>query len=130
MENVKHSENYYKNALSLAYLGDSVFSVEVRELLVKTKDIKPNALNKIANMVVCAKGQAEIMKQLKSELVEDEMDVVMRARNSHPNNKAKNSTYEEYCLATQLEALFGYWYLDGKMDKIKQVIKRYVVDKL
>ena len=127
---MKHSSNYYKNALSLAYLGDSVFSVEVREFLVASRDIKPNALNKIANTVVCAKGQAEIMKELKNELTDDEMDVVMRARNSHPNNKAKNSTHEEYCLATQLEALFGYWYLDGKKEKIKQVIKRYVVDKL
>ena len=111
-------------------MGESVFSVKVREFLVSTRDVKPNQLNKIANSVVCARGQAEIMRQLKSELTEDEMDVVMRARNSHPNNKAKNSTHEEYCLATQLEALLGYWYLDGKQDKINKIIKNYVVDKL
>ena len=130
MDNNKHSLNYYKNALSLAYLGDSVFSVKVREFLVSTRDVKPNQLNKIANSVVCACGQAEIMRQLKCELTEDEIDVVMRARNSHPNNKAKNSTHEEYCLATQLEALLGYWYLDGKQDKINKLIENYVVDKL
>ena len=70
------------------------------------------------------------MKQLKETLTDDEMDVVMRARNSHTNNKAKNSTLEEYCLATQFEALIGYWFLDGKKEKLNKIFLDYVVDKL
>ena len=125
-----YSNNYYKNALSLAYLGDSVFTLMVRNFLIKTYNFKPNGLNKKANSVVCAKTQAEIMNRLKPELTEDELDIVMRARNSHTNNKAKNSTQEEYNLATQFEALIGYWYLNNQQEKLEEAFNRFVKDLL
>ena len=124
------SESYYKNALSLAFLGDSVFTLMVRRHLIEHSDCKPNGLNKKANAVVCAKTQAEIMKEIKQTLTEDETDVVMRARNSHTNNKAKNSTYEEYSLATQFEALIGYWYLNNEEDKLNEMFNKHVVGRL
>lgn len=126
----RYDESYYKNALTLAYLGDSVFTLMVRDYLVNHHNLKPNALNKLANEVVCARNQAEIMKELKPNLTEDELDVVTRARNSHTNNKAKNSTLEEYNLATQFEALLGFWYLSGKKNKLDEMFKNYVVEKL
>ena len=122
--------SYYKNALSLAYLGDSVFSLMVRKYLIENYDIKPNGLNKKANLVVCARTQSEIMKEIKSELTDDEMDIVMRARNSHTNNKAKNSTQEEYNLATQLEALIGYWFFNNQLDKLENLFKKHVEEKI
>lgn len=125
-----YSNNYYKNALSLAYLGDSVFTLMVRKYLIENSNVKPNGLNKKANSVVCAKTQAEIMKDLKLGLTEDEIDVVMRARNSHTNNKAKNSTLEEYNLATQFEALVGYWFLNNEEQKLNDMFMKYVVEKL
>jgi ribonuclease-3 family protein len=125
----KLTNNYYKNALSLAYLGDSVFTLMVRNYLIKTYDLKPNGLNKKANAVVCAKTQAEIMKNLKSELNDDETDIVMRARNSHTNNKAKNSTLEEYSLATQFEALVGYWFLNNDK-KLEEMFNNCVKERL
>lgn len=130
MEKSERTENYYKNALVLAYLGDSVFSLYVREHLVKKYACKSNGLNKLANKVVCAKGQAEIMEQLMLSLNEDELDIVMRARNSHINSKAKNSTLHEYSLATQFEALMGYWYLNNSLDKIQDIFDKYVVERL
>ena len=130
MLNKEYSNNYYKNVLSLAYLGDSVFTLMVRKYLIETYNVKPNGLNKKANAVVCARAQAEIMKELKTELLEDELDVVMRARNSHTNNKAKNSTQEEYNLATQFEALVGYWYLNQEQDKLDNMFNNFVVDRL
>lgn len=126
--NIKQSNNYYKNVLVLAYLGDSVFTLMTREHLVNKFDYKPNKLNKFANSVVCAKNQAVIMQKLKSELTEEETDIVMRARNSHLNSKAKNSTLEEYSLATQFEALIGFWYLNGEKQKLESMFKRFVVD--
>lgn len=126
----EYSNNYYKNVLSLAYLGDSVFTLMVRNFLIKTYEFKPNVLNKKANSVVCARTQAEIMKELKLTLSEDEMDIVMRARNSHTNNKAKNSTQEEYNLATQFEALIGYWYLNGSENKLNDMFSKYVENRL
>lgn len=130
MINNIHDESYYKNVLTLAYLGDSVFSLMVREYVVKTYNFKPNQLNKKANEVVCARTQAEIMKQLKLNLTDEELDVVIRARNSHTNNKAKNSTQEEYNLATQFEALLGFWYLSNQENKLKNMFNTYVVNKL
>ena len=126
----EYTNNYYKNALSLAYLGDSVFSLMVRKYLIENYNIKPNGLNRKANTVVCAKTQAEIMKALKGILEEDEIDVVMRARNSHTNNKAKNSTQEEYNLATQFEALVGYWYLNQQYNKLEDMFNNFVKTRL
>ena len=131
MENSVHTENYYKNALVLAYLGDSVFTLMVRNYLVQKYDFKPNVLNKKANAVVCAKYQAEIMENIKPTLNEEEVDIIMRARNSHlNNNKAKNSTIQEYSLATQFEALVGFWYLNKEQNKLDYLFENYVVEKL
>ena len=130
MINKESTNNYYKNALSLAYLGDSVFTLMVRKCLIEVYNIKPNGLNKKANAVVCARAQAEIMKELKETLTEDETDVVMRARNSHTNNKAKNSTQEEYSLATQFEALVGYWFLNKEENKLNNMFETYVKHRL
>ncbi len=130
MNNCGKTENYYKNALVLAYIGDSVFSLMVREFLVKKYDYKPNQLNKMANSVVCAKAQAEIMNLIKDNLSEDETDVVMRARNTHLSSKAKNSTLGEYSLATQFEALVGYWYLNDEKQKLEKMFKDFVEQRL
>lgn len=130
MNKLEYSNNYYKNALSLAYLGDSVFTLMVRKYLIEKYNLKPNGLNKKANTVVCARTQAEIMKCLKETLSENEIDVVMRARNSHTNNKAKNSTLEEYNLATQFEALVGYWFLNNQNDRLNDMFDKFVVEKL
>ena len=130
MINQEYSNNYYKNALALAYLGDSVFSLMVRKYLIENLAIKPNGLNKMANSVVCARTQAEIMKEIKLSLSEDELDIVMRARNSHTNNKAKNSTLEEYNLATQFEALLGYWFLNKEEGKLNKMFTSYVIKRL
>ena len=124
------SNNYIKNALSLAYLGDSVFSLMVRNHLVRTCELKPNGLNKKANLVVCARAQAEIMKDLKPELNEKETDIIMRARNSHTNNKAKNSTQEEYNLATQFEAIVGFWFLNNEQNKLNYMFERHVLKRI
>lgn len=130
MNNKDCSSNYYKNVLSLAYLGDSVFTLMVRKYLIDNYNLKPNGLNKKANAVVCARTQAEIMRQIKETLTETENDIVMRARNSHTNNKAKNSTLEEYNLATQFEALVGFWYLENKQDKLDKMFLDFVVNRL
>jgi ribonuclease-3 family protein len=66
------------------------------------------------------------MKDLKEKLTEDEMDIVMRARNAHTNNKAKNSTQEEYNLATQFEALVGYWHLNNEQTKLDAMFNEFV----
>lgn len=130
MENFEIKKAYLKNALVLAYLGDSVFSLMVRNFLVENCGEKVRGLNKRANEVVCAKTQAEFMTLLMPTLNQEELDIVMRARNSHINNKAKNSTFEEYSLATQFEALVGFWYLTKEQNKLDDMFNRLVKEKL
>lgn len=130
MNITEFSDNYYKNVLVLAYLGDSVFTLMVRQYLVKNCNFKPRELNKIANTIVCAKTQAELMNQLKDSLAQDELDIVMRARNSHINSKAKHSTLQEYSLATQFEALVGYLYLNKNYDKLNKMFDDLVKERL
>ena len=130
MEKKDNNTNYLKNALVLAYLGDSVFTLMVREYLVSHSNIKAGGLNKIANSIVKAPNQAEIMREIKDSLTEEEIDIVMRARNSHINNKAKNSSFEEYSLATQFEALVGFWYLNKEIEKLQNMFNTYVIEKL
>lgn len=122
--------SYFKNVLSLAYLGDSVFSLMVRDYLVKNHELKPSGLNKIANTVVCAGTQAVLLDEIKDELSADEQDIMLRARNSHNHSKAKHSTVEEYNKATQFEAVIGYLYLKKDYAKLEKIFNKYVVGKL
>ena len=119
-----------KNILSLAYLGDAVFSLMVRQYLVENHDLKPSGLNARANKVVCAKTQSLLLDEVKNCLTEQENEIILRARNSHNHPKAKHSTVEEYNKATQFEALFGYLYLNGDYDRLNFIFNSYVVGKL
>lgn len=108
------------NAIKLAYIGDAVFSLYIRGHFVRNSEKKNRDLNKIVNSIVCAKNQAVLLPMVLEMLDEEEKDIVLRARNAHTTNKAKNSSYAEYSLATQFEAIVGYLYLtnDKKLDKI------------
>jgi len=130
MLNEENKEVYLKNVLSLAFVGDAVFTFKVRVALIEKFKEKPNGLNKRANEIVCARNQAVIMQNIKQILNEEELSIVMRARNSHLNSKAKNSTLAEYSLATQFEALVGYWFLNDKKDKLESMFNDFVVSKL
>lgn len=119
-----------KNPLALAYLGDAVFSIMVREWLVKTRNLKPSGLNKIANGVVCAKTQAKILDNLKPQLTEEETNLILHARNSCSNTKAKNSSLEEYNKATQLECLFGFLWLKEDKQRLNFLFDNFVKELL
>ena len=80
--------------------------------------------------MVRATFQAEIMNKLMDSLTETELDIVKRARNAHPNNKAKHSSLREYNLSTQFEALVGFWYLLGEKQKLQNMFNNYVLENL
>lgn len=119
---MKDNKYYQMNAIKLAYVGDAVFSLFVREHYTKTSEMKNSVLNKKVNSIVCAKNQAELMQQILPLLNEEELDIATRARNAHINNKAKNSTFEQYSLATQFEAVLGYIYLIGDTKKLDKIL--------
>ena len=117
---MRDNKYYLLNAIKLAYIGDAVFSLYVREYFLLHSEKTNRDLNKMVNSIVCAKNQAKLLEEIVDDLTDDEKDIVFRARNAHINNKAKNSTLAEYSQATQYEALLGYLYLtkNKKLDKI------------
>lgn len=120
---------YYQiNAIKLAYVGDAVFSLFVREHYVSNTEMKNSVLNKKVNSIVCAKNQAILFEKVLPLLDDDEMEIATRARNAHVNNKAKNSTFQEYSLATQFEAVIGYLYLTGRDVKLIGILKMAIVE--
>ena len=106
---------------ALAYLGDSVIEICVREHLVKSGISSSAKLNKIALDFVRAPMQAEAMKRLLPHRTEEEEAVFKRGRNLGHSNTPKAATVAEYRAATGMEALFGYLYLAKKQDRINEL---------
>lgn len=103
--------------LTLAYIGDAVFEIIVRTAVVGRGNAPVNKLHRHASHLVKASSQARILVAVSGELTEEEQDVVRRGRNSHPYTRAKNMSVSDYQEATGFEALMGWLYLRGEMDR-------------
>ena len=112
--------NQYSTA-ALAYLGDSVIEICVRERLVRQGLSSSATLNKRALDYVRASAQAEAMKNILPLLDEEETAVFHRGRNIGHTNTPKSATVAEYRSATGMEALFGYLHLAGKKERIAEL---------
>ena len=106
---------------ALAYLGDSVLEVCVREHLVSRGLSTSAHLNKEALLFVRASAQAEAMKNIIDLLDEDEAAVFRRGRNVGHTSTPKSASVSEYRTATGMEALFGWLHLSGKEDRIREL---------
>ncbi len=106
---------------ALAYLGDSVIEICVRERLVKAGCSSSAVLNKTALEYVRATAQAEAMKRILPMLDEEENAVFHRGRNIGHTNTPKSATVAEYRAATGMEALFGYLHLAGRKERIDEL---------
>lgn len=113
-----------RNSLALAYIGDAIYEVYIREYLLNQGIEKVNKLQKEATKYVSARGQAEYLRQMINDnfLSDEELQVVMRARNHKTNSSPKNTDIITYKNATGLEALIGYLYLDGNNDRIVEIM--------
>ncbi len=109
--------------LNLAFVGDTVFDLFVRESLVCEANRPVNKLHKEATKLVKAQAQAEAAQKILPMLTEDEMSVFKRGRNAHTNHKAKNASEGDYHYATAMEALFGYLYLSGEVDRLRELFE-------
>lgn len=112
------------NPIVLAFVGDAVYSLFIREMLTFSSDSKTGALNKKATSMVCATAQASFMKEIEHLLTEEEMTVYKRARNAKKTTKAKNASIQEYNAATGFEAVLGYLYLIGQYDRINFLLNK------
>ena len=109
--------------LALAFIGDSVFDLVIKSVIVEKANCQVNKLQNKTSKIVRATTQALIVDALKDELSEEDANIYRRGKNSKPYTKAKNASYSEYCKATGLEALVGYLYLKGETKRLVSLIK-------
>ena len=114
------------NTTALAYLGDAVYEVAIREYIMETGQYNADRLHTIAVRYVRAEGQAFAMKKLMEELTEEEQALVRRARNRKITSKPRNVEPITYKWATAFEAFVGYLHLIGEQERMDWFIGRAI----
>jgi ribonuclease-3 family protein len=108
----------------LAFVGDAVYSLFVRERLVFSSDYKTGELNKLATKEVKATAQSEFIKEIMPLLTEKELSVYKRGRNAKKYTKSKSASVADYNASTGFEALLGYLYVTGDHDRINYLLNK------
>ena len=109
--------------LALAYIGDGVFDLIIRTIVVGRGNTRANKLHCRTSHIVKAHTQAVLAEKLLPYLTEEENSVYRRGRNAHSPTMAKNATVADYRKATGLEALVGYLYLTEQFERILFLVK-------
>lgn len=107
--------------LNLAFFGDAVYSLMVREMLVCRNDVSPSNIHPESTKYVSAVFQSELAGKILDLLDEKELAVFKRGRNAHTSHTPKNASEAQYHRATGLEALFGYLYISKNFQRLKEL---------
>lgn len=107
----------------LAYVGDAVFEVYVRQKLIAGSFRKPHELHRAATRYVSAASQARLLERWMPQLTAEEADVVRRGRNAKSGQPPRNADLADYRHATALECLIGYLYYLGRRDRLEQLME-------
>lgn len=111
------------SSLALAYIGDGVYDLIIRTVVVERGNHKVNQMHRQTASVVKAESQAKMMRLLEPYLTEEEVHVYKRGRNAKSATTAKNASVVDYRVATGFEALVGYLYLDNQMERLLELVK-------
>ncbi|TVX95665.1 Mini-ribonuclease 3 [Cohnella terricola] len=106
----------------LAYVGDAVFEIYIRQRLVAGYNRKPHELHRAATGYVSAAAQAKLLQRWMPHLTEEESDIVRRGRNTKSGQPPRNADPGDYRHATALECLVGYLYYKGEKERLEQLI--------
>ncbi|MCC5910792.1 MAG: Mini-ribonuclease 3 [Clostridiaceae bacterium] len=112
--------------LALAYIGDAIFEVFIRNYLINKSNAGVHQLHKNTVTYVKAKAQAEIVHQLENQLTEDEWGAVKKGRNQKSASAPKNADLIDYKYATGFEALLGYLFYTGRIDRLVEIMEKSV----
>nr|WP_300789459.1 ribonuclease III domain-containing protein [uncultured Acetatifactor sp.] len=112
------------SALSLAYIGDVVYDLIIRTVVVSRANRPVNDLHRITVRYVSAGAQSKIVQALAGCFTEEEESVYRRGKNSKPHTTAKNASVADYMKATGFEAVLGYLYLTGDMERALYLVKK------
>ena len=121
-DKITEEKAFMLNPVVLAFVGDAVYSLFVRESLAVNVDKKSGVLSEMAAEIVQAKAQAKKADEMLPELTERESAVFMRARNAKKPTRAKHSSISEYNKSTGFEAVLGYLYLSGQTDRLDYIL--------
>lgn len=109
---------------ALAFLGDCVFEIIIRSVMVGRGNKRSDSLHKSKSQIVNARVQAQMIEALEPELTEEEAAWYRRGRNTKTHSSAKNATVGQYKKATGLETMYGYLYLTGQQARMMELTKR------
>lgn len=110
------------NPVVLAFLGDAVYTLWVREQLVRLGQGKPSQMQRTAAQVVSAHGQSVFLERVLSMLTEEEMEIFKRGRNAKKPTKSKNASAAEYCRSTGFEAVLGFLHMTQQTERIQVLL--------
>lgn len=108
--------------VALAFVGDAVYSLYVREKLVKEANESPGVYQRAAGAAVSAKGQNALIEKVRDSFTEEEADIFRRARNAKKGTKAKSASVAEYNRSTGIEAVIGYLYLTENHARVREIL--------
>lgn len=112
------------NSIVLAFVGDAVYSLFVREKITFSSDSKSGELNKLATNEVKASAQALFVKDILPLFTEEELSVFKRARNAKKTTRSKSASVAEYNISTGFEAVLGYLYITGETDRLNYLLNK------
>ncbi|MCI9617327.1 MAG: ribonuclease III [Eubacterium sp.] len=113
--------------LTLAYIGDGIYEIVVRTVIVDEANRQVNKIHKAASNLVKAETQAKMIHLIMDELTEEEVRIYKRGRNAKAVTRAKNASMSDYRTATGFEALMGWLYLTGQSERMMQLIKKCIM---
>ncbi|MFG6384131.1 MAG: ribonuclease III [Lachnospiraceae bacterium] len=119
---IKQKDIRSYSPLVLAYIGDGIYDLIIRSMLVGKGNAHVNDLHRRASHLVKAHTQSEIIKVLIPNLTEEELSIYKRGRNAKSPTMAKNATMSDYRRATGFEALIGFLYLENRMERMMELI--------
>ena len=108
--------------LVLAYLGDAVYELVIRTRVVNRGNTQVNKMHRMTAGLVKAEAQAKMYMLLEEELTEEEQAVYRRGRNAKSATMAKHATMRDYRMATGFEALMGWLYLNGRLERLTELV--------
>lgn len=109
--------------VALAYMGDAVFELLIRQYLLSKPNHKSNYMHKEATSYVSAKAQHRWLEKWLPHLTEEETDIVRRGRNTKSGTPPKNADMIDYRHATAFECLVGYLYFEQRIERIEQLFE-------
>ena len=112
--------------LTLAYIGDAVFELIVRDMVIRRHNVPVGRLHAASSRIVCAEAQSEMVGVIEPLLNEEELHIYRRGRNAKSHTMAKNASVTDYRRATGFEALVGYLFLKGQYARLRELCEKAI----